>query len=284
VNQRLAYCGIGVADVEAWLRFATEGLGLQQVDREGEVLLKMDEKSWRLAVHEDPLDDILYAGIELDDLTYLRTTMDRLVGSGVACMPLLTEERQKRQVTDGFWLRDPQNLRLEFVTGHATAASDFRSGMVAGFVTEDQGLGHIVFSVNDLKEGITFYESLGFKLSDFITQPIGPDASLRVAFMHCNPRHHTVAMAQLPGGKRLNHLMIELKQVDDVIRGYNRCVAMGYTTGNIGRHPNDEMLSFYVQSPAGFDVEYGWGARHIEGNWAVQEFDQFSLWGHEKTA
>jgi extradiol dioxygenase len=44
------------------------------------------------------------------------------------------------------------------------------------------------------------------------------------------------------------------------------------------------MLSFYVQTPAGFDVEYGWGALTIEGEWTVGEYDQISIWGHERAA
>ncbi|HKP79660.1 MAG TPA: VOC family protein [Phenylobacterium sp.] len=284
VDQRLAYCGLGVTDVDAWVRFAVEALGLSLAESSGVRRLRMDDQAWRFAVHEAPDNDILYAGFELageDELTTLRRRLD---AAGLAWSDLDAAECAERSVGGGLWLRDPDGLRLEFVRDHARASAPFRSDLTAGFLTGDEGLGHVVLSIGDLDRGVGFYEALGLKLSDFITAPIGPQMMLKIAFMHCNPRHHSLAIAQLPGGKRLNHIMVELNEVDDVIRGYQRCVALGYRTGGIGRHPNDLMLSFYVATPAGFDIEYGWGGRHIEGEWEVGQYDRISLWGHERTA
>ena len=56
---------------------------------------------------------------------------------------------------------------------------------------------------------------------------------------------------------------------------------MAYT---LGRHTNDHMTSFYVNTPSGFFIEYGWGARVIDPEtWQPHEtFDGPSLWGHER--
>jgi 2,3-dihydroxybiphenyl 1,2-dioxygenase len=186
-------------------------------------------------------------------------------------------------VAAGFHLCDPDGLRFELVIDHEAATSPFQSELVQGFRTGDQGLGHVVLAIGDLDRGVAFFEQIGFAMSDYITVPMG-EAQLRIAFMHCNPRHHSLAIAGLPGGKRLNHIMVEVAEVDDVLLGYKRCVEQGYKTGGIGRHPNDQMLSFYVQTPAGFDVEYGWGGRVIAGDWRVEEYDQISIWGHERAA
>jgi len=70
--------------------------------------------------------------------------------------------------------------------------------------------------------------------------------------------------------------------LDDVGQGYDlaqledRRVAF-----TLGRHTNDHTTSFYVNTPSGFFVEYGWGGRVIEpGTWQPQEtFDGPSLWG-----
>ncbi|MGE0666130.1 MAG: VOC family protein [Sphingomonadales bacterium] len=282
--QRLAYVGLGVADVDAFMRFAEGALGLMPDEREGIRRLRLDERAWRIAVHEAPADDIVYAGFELEDVAALASLRERLDREGIAHADMPAAECAERQVDGGVWLRDPDGLRLEFVHGAAEAATSFRSDLAHGFTTGDQGLGHIVIGVGDLEGAIGFYERLGFAMSDFITAPIGPEMTLRIAFMHCNPRHHTLAMARLPGGKRLNHVMVEVTEVDDVIQGHARCVAQGYRTGGIGRHPNDNMLSFYVTTPAGFDVEYGWGGRRVEGDWTVREYDRISLWGHERAA
>lgn len=282
MEQKLAYCGFGVTDVDAWVGFGVEALGLQVVDLSGVKRLRMDDRAWRFALHETKDDDLLYVGFELNSTADLSNMRQRLDAAGIPWTDLKDHECAERQVVGGLWLRDPEGVRLEFVYGHAASPDAFTSSLTEGFVTGDQGLGHVVFSVKDLEASLAFYQKLGFKISDFVTQAIAPEFTLRVAFMHCNARHHSVAMAPLPGPKHLHHVMIELKQVDDVLRGHARCRAMGYATGGIGRHPNDEMLSFYVVSPAGFEVEYGWGGRHIEGEWTIGEYDRISLWGHER--
>jgi hypothetical protein len=41
------------------------------------------------------------------------------------------------------------------------------------------------------------------------------------------------------------------------------------------------MLSFYVQTPSGFQVEYGYGGRVIDDDvWEVQLHHAPSIWGH----
>lgn len=280
---RLAYCGLGVSDVDAWRRFGADTLGLMADDDHGACRLRIDDRAWRLALHRDAADDILYAGFECSDAAALAARRDALSLAGIACTDLDAAELAERQVAAGFQVSDPDGLRIELVIGHRVASTPFHSDLVQGFRTGDQGLGHVVLATSDLDTGLAFYEKLGFAISDFITVPMG-DARLRIAFMHCNPRHHSLALAALPGGKRLNHIMIEVNQVDDVLLGHRRSVGQGYKTGGIGRHPNDRMLSFYVRTPAGFDIEYGWGGREIEGDWQVEEYDRISLWGHERTA
>ncbi len=41
-------------------------------------------------------------------------------------------------------------------------------------------------------------------------------------------------------------------------------------------------MTFYVVTPSGFEVEYGWGGRLIDdGVWQVQRHDRGALWGHK---
>ena len=48
----------------------------------------------------------------------------------------------------------------------------------------------------------------------------------------------------------------------------------------LGRHTNDHMVSFYMASPSGFEVEYGWGARTVDDStWQVQQHTTGSMWG-----
>jgi hypothetical protein len=61
----LAYVGLGVADVGAWAQHAEDIYGLQNAGTvQGVTTLRMDDKAYRVALHADARNDILYAGYE----------------------------------------------------------------------------------------------------------------------------------------------------------------------------------------------------------------------------
>lgn len=72
-----------------------------------------------------------------------------------------------------------------------TLPSTFRPGRpVTGFLTGDQGLGH---------------------LSDQIDMH-----GIPIRFYHCNQRHHSLALVHVPGITGYHHLMLETTSLDDV--------------------------------------------------------------------
>jgi 2,3-dihydroxybiphenyl 1,2-dioxygenase len=138
-----------------------------------------------------------------------------------------------------------------------------------------------VLSANDQAESMRFYEeALGFRLSDRIVADVfGYKAD--IAFMHANPRHHSVAFGQRQK-KRLHHFMLEVGSIDEVGLALDRTLKAGLRImQTLGRHPNDRMLSFYAKTPSGFQFELGWGARTIDDEtWQPTQYDQVSEWGH----
>ncbi|MNO05747.1 Iron-dependent extradiol dioxygenase [compost metagenome] len=53
-------------------------------------------------------------------------------------------------------------------------------------------------------------------------------------------------------------------------------------SATLGKHTNDHMVSFYMQSPGGFDIEYGHGG--LEVDWEQHtpfESTVVSHWGHD---
>jgi extradiol dioxygenase len=59
--------------------------------------------------------------------------------------------------------------------------------------------------------------------------------------------------------------MLQLNSLDDVGATLDICQQRGVPLElSLGRHTNDRMLSFYVRTPSGFSVEYGWGARTVD--------------------
>lgn len=277
----LAYLGLGVSDDDRWVEFAVEGLGLQEERRTDEVRrLRMDARAWRLALHRSDLNDILYAGFDVADATAMRGLAERLQSNGIAQRSLTPAEVAERGVADGIAANDPQGLRLEFVYGCADT-EPFAPQHVTGFVTGAGGMGHIALCTSD--PTTQFYELLGFRTSDYIDLALGA-RTLRITFLHCNKRHHTLALAPLPGPRRLDHLMLEVATPDDVIRAYNRMLLRGYAIKrHLGRHSNDRMLSFYVVTPAGFDLEVGCQGVEIDAEWKVRTHHAISLWGHHAT-
>jgi hypothetical protein len=77
--------------------------------------------------------------------------------------------------------------------------------------------------------------------------------------------------------------MFEANERDDVGRAFDRVWASDLAIANgLGRHENDGMFSFYVTSPAGFQVEVGHGGRRVEQPWADdRRYERISLWGHQ---
>jgi 3,4-dihydroxy-9,10-secoandrosta-1,3,5(10)-triene-9,17-dione 4,5-dioxygenase len=160
------------------------------------------------------------------------------------------------------------------------------------FVTGEQGLGHVVLSTRDDAEALHFYRDvLGFQLRDSMRLPPqlvgrpadGPPAWLR--FFGCNPRHHSLAFLPMPTPSGIVHLMVEVEGSDDVglclDRALRRKVPMSAT---LGRHVNDKMLSFYMKTPGGFDVEFGCEGMQVEDDdWIARESTAVSLWGHDFT-
>lgn len=285
INQ-LGYLGIGVRDLGEWQNFAEGVLGLNVAgrDRDGTTLLRMDEHHHRFALHEDPCDDVLYAGWQVESASEMTAIADRLSGAGVDVAAGSREDAERRRVAGLIKFSDPDGNACEVFHGPESAAGPFQSAKGGtSFVAGSQGLGHVVFTTRDLKRVMAFYtDMLGMKVSDYVN--LGP---VRLGFLHCNERHHSLAFVEVPGSpKRTNHFMLQLDSIDPVGRTYdavNEGAAPLLVT--MGRHPNDEMVSFYMANPSQFGVEYGWGARSVDDScWQIQEYDRASLWGHKPAA
>ena len=279
---QLGYVGIGAKDIEQWEHYATESLGLQSNGREsdGSLLLRMDEYEYRIAVHPDNRDDISYVGWQVTNEQELVDMEVQLRNAGVEVSLGTPEEARARRVEGLIKFEDPNEIPTEVYFGPPISFdSPFNSPRpVSGFVTGDQGLGHVVLHVDDLEKSIRFYRDvLGMRISDFIRN---------LAFFHCNPRHHSLAIIDAKSPKRLNHFMLQVNSINEVGTTYDLVQDQGIEiTRGLGRHTNDHMTSFYMKTPSGFNVEYGWGARTVDdATWQVQRHEKGSIWGHRAVA
>jgi 2,3-dihydroxybiphenyl 1,2-dioxygenase len=181
--------------------------------------------------------------------------------------------------------RDPEdNAHEAFYGPLQQTEAPFVSPTGARFKTGRQGLGHIVLRCRDKPVMLDFFCGvLDFRVSDHIATELIPGRPMELTFLRCNGRHHSLALAPLRSPKRIVHLMVEAVSIDDVGRALDRCAAEKiHLSFTLGRHSNDEMLSFYPMSPSGFDIELGWGGLEVDDeSWHVLTHNSISAWGHK---
>ncbi len=289
--RQLGYLGFEVSDLPAWETFAVDLLGLQVARREddGTFALRMDNLEQRMMVHPGPADDIAYLGFEVAGDAELERLRERLTAEGLTVTEGSSNVAAARRVARLLHVSDPSGIPIELYCGASVAREPFRSGVVcSGFVTGDEGVGHVVIVAKDPAATEHFYvDLLGLRLSDRVRVPMGNGATFDVAFLHANPRHHSVGFICAPSyPKKLHHFMVEVGSEDDVGRARDRAGEAGATLSmDLGKHPNDRMLSFYFKTPSGFDVEIGAGAIKVDdATWSVRTYDHPSLWGHKRPA
>ncbi|MGJ4910105.1 VOC family protein [Bradyrhizobium sp. HKCCYLRH2060] len=277
----LGYIGIKSSQAEQWGRMATELLGMQRVDRAASVqAYRMDDRKQRLIVDGSGDGGLAVMGWEVGDGAALARLAGRLDDNGVKVARGSQALADERHVTELICFQDPAGNTIEVFWGAAVASDPFRPGRpISGFRTGPLGMGHVVLNVEDVEPLLRFYRDLlGFQVSDFGLTPY------KLYFFHVNGRHHSFAMVG-SGRRTLHHFMVELGSLDDVGQGYDLAqLDDGRVAYTLGRHTNDHMTSFYVNTPSGFFIEYGWGGRLIDpATWQPHEtFDGPSLWGHER--
>ncbi|HET6305590.1 MAG TPA: VOC family protein [Rhodopila sp.] len=277
----LGYVGVGTTDLSDWTGFATDWLGMQMIERGNTTrAFRMDDRSQRLVVDRSLAEGERYFGFEVDDASALHSLAARLEAAGVAVRKEPKSLADQRFVKELISFDDPGGNHLEAFYGAAIADTPFRPGRsISGFRTGALGMGHVVFHVRNIDDLLGFYtDLLGFGISDYFNSPF------RAYFLHTNARHHSVALIQT-GKQELHHLMVELFSLDDVGQGYD--IALGEPekiATTLGRHPNDAVTSYYLRSPGGFMLEYGWGGKEVTpGTWTATECTAGpSLWGHDR--
>lgn len=281
---QLAYVGIGASDLARWRSFASGVLGMQIVEGgdDSTVYLRMDEYHHRIALHPGPEDDVLYIGLGTPTHAAYEAGKAALRAAGVAVTQGTPAEIASRRVLDLVKF-ETGDLPFELSVGpHARWDPPFQPARpMSGFKTGSLGFGHVVLRSETPKESVKLLtEALGFRISDYIGTMV---------FLHCNPRHHSIAFqprspnAPRSRDKKLWHFMLETTSLDDVGTALDLALKTGTPLATtLGRHSNDQMVSFYMVTPSGFEVEYGWGARLIDDAvWQVQRHDRGTLWGHK---
>ncbi len=287
----LGYVRVTSTDLDQWRVFAGKVLGLAEGrgPGEGNLYYRIDEMSARLVVEPGELDRLEAMGGEVADHRALSDAVDHLKHHGVEVESGTPEELAERRVEGMVRFRDPFDNVFELFHGATYERRPVVTPYAQQFVTGEQGMGHIVVPVTDDVEALRFYtEVLGFRLRDSMSMPgefVGkePGSKVWLRFLGVNPRHHSLAFLPMPNPSKCVHVMFEVDELDHVGRALERVRKHGaHLSATLGRHMNDEMISFYVKSPGGFDVEFGTDGMTVDDDrWVARESTAVSYWGHD---
>ena len=277
----LGYVVVGTRDLEGWRDFACNTLGLMgsvAPDGKDALHLRLDDRPLRIRVERAEGETLLGVGWEMADRAAFEDAIERLRKAGIDVELADAELCATRLARGVARFRDPSGAPHELYHGTIFDHQPFVSPVgAAGFETGELGLGHVVLPAAPIEPTLALMtDVLGFRVSD---EWAGPP---RMAFLRCNPRHHSLALGDFPNPTGLVHVMLELKSLDDVGYALDRVERDGHhLSATLGKHTNDKMVSFYVRSPSGFDVEIGCqGIRVDEATWTTGEITAPSLWGH----
>ncbi|SDH54233.1 2,3-dihydroxybiphenyl 1,2-dioxygenase [Pseudomonas benzenivorans] len=285
---RMGYALVESQKLDDWLRFTRDALGLD-VHVQGDTLIcRLDEHARRLVISPGALEDAAALGYELDDQASLEVVLQRLRQKGVAVEAGDARGAALRGVEHYWRCIGPKGLPIEFYV--TPVLNDAPLSMLAsGYITGSAGMGHVAITSRRPEAMLGFWqEILDARLSDDIEQRMS-GLMLDIRFLRLNERHHSVAVACTRGRRmdpirtRIQHLNIQCATLEDMTAAYQRCRQLGYRIMmGVGQHTNDRELSFYVQSPSGFEIEYGWAPIAVdENNWQPTLHQGISTWGHK---
>lgn len=285
----LGYIVVESNRLAEWRSFLKDGLGLHLAAGDASsVAFRMDTHARRLVVRRGPAEDVAALGLQLKDQAALQTALERLEQHGIATADGTGAEAELRGVSRFQRVRGPKGLPLELYVNPKVASEPLQM-LSSGFVTGAGGMGHVAMTTRLPEAALSFWQEIfDARLSDDIVEHLA-GVTLDIRFLRLNERHHSVALAAVRGLKldpirtRVQHFNLLAKSLDDVSQAFRRCKALGFEIAHeIGQHPNDKELSFYVISPSGFEVELGCNAVVVdESSWQPASYQGISLWGHK---
>lgn len=283
----LGYLRVHSDEQDAWRSFGTAVLGMSAAQNGDDLLLRMDERVGRIIVSTPPdarpaeAKAPFVVGWECPSESEWQRAAAAIDKTGLT----VSTAPDTGWYTEAFRCVDPAGVECEFFYGGKVDPADhFVSPTGVRFITGAQGLGHVTISTPVCHEAVDFYNgALDFQVRE--TKIVGPDRSWKWAFLSPNEREHSLAVMDTGQDGQLMHLMVEIDDLDSVGRAMDKCLdGLAPLVVSLGRHWNDEMVSFYVRTPSGFAVEYGYAGRKVDSaRWSRRAqggSGAVSLWGH----
>ena len=284
----LGYLVVETTDLDRWRELAVDvlGMGVGKGPDPDALYLRIDDRPYRLVIHPGQTERLVTIGWECRDRETFREVVAQLEAAGAPVKVGSGAEADERRVQEFVTTSDPAGTQLEVFHGAALVHDKAPMTHGATFVTGGQGMGHVVLPSGNAEESYDFYTKvLGFRSRGAFRLPSMPgmeDQRMLLRFLSCNERHHTLAIAPWPQDNGIIHFMLEVDTLDHVGLALDRLYKRKFPlSSTLGRHTNDNMVSFYVGTPGGFDIELGWdGKRVSEDDYTAEDITADSIWGH----
>lgn len=271
------YARIGSEDLDTSVRFATEILGLELMERDSScAYLRGDDRDHNIC-YTKGRDSGQATGWEVSSMDALDAAAAEFEQAGITVRAGTSDEREQRRVRGLLILNDSTGNTIELVARPAASGRRY-------FGTRDAGISHfshVGLHTKDAAADEAFWvANLGAKVSDWIG-----DAAL----MRINDVHHNVAL--FPSTKAgIQHVNFQVETQDDIMRSFyflqKRNVKIVFGPG---RHPTSGARFLYFQGPDDVIYEYSCGVRMItaedEKTYVPRSFPKapssFCMWGSE---
>lgn len=273
----IRYVRIGSDDLDTSVRFATDILGLELMERDASsAYLRGDDRDHNICYTKGRASGQA-TGWELASMEALDQAAAELQRAGLAVRAGTADEREQRRVRGLIVIADATGNTIELVARPAACGRRY-------FPSRDAGISHfshVGLHTRDAAADEAFWVShLGAKVSDWI----GDAALLRI-----NEVHHNIAL--FPSAKAgIQHVNFQVESQDDIMRSFyylqKRNVKIVFGPG---RHPTSGARFLYFQGPDDVIYEYSCGVRMItaedERTYIPRSFPKaassFCMWGSE---
>jgi 2,3-dihydroxy-p-cumate/2,3-dihydroxybenzoate 3,4-dioxygenase len=242
----IRYVRIGCDDLDASIRFATEILGLELMDRDrNAAYLRGDDRDHNICYTRGS-DSGQATGWEVESLAALDAAGASLEAAEVNVRAGTETERAQRRVRGLLVVTDPTGNTIELVARPDACGRRYYGTRDAGI----NAFSHVGLRTTNAPADEAFWiENLGAKVSDWI----GEAALIRI-----NEVHHNVAL--FPSAYAgIQHVNFQVDEVDDIMRSFyflqQRNVKIVFGPG---RHPTSGARFLYFQGPDSFCM---WGSR-----------------------
>jgi len=267
----IRYCRLGTTDLDSAVTFATELIGLEEVDRsDSQVYLRGDHRDHNICYFEgDPNNQSF--GLEVRSFADLDAAASTLQAAGVDVRRGTEAEAAARRVMGFINFSDPTGNAVDLVV------RPFHSGR-RYFPSRDAGItdfSHIGLKTTDPARDEKFWSGLfNIRANDHIGA---------AALMSFDEVHHRIALFPTDHAG-IQHINFQVESVDDIMRSHyfltERQIQIRFGPG---RHPTSGAMFLYYEGPDGMTYEYSSGVRNVDETWRPRQLpfkdESFCMWG-----